>query len=362
MTFAQARAGVAFSVTSFLPVPLLLAAAVWGGVWAWLALVFLSLFAVVMDELIGAVDVPGSEFPAADHLLVALGLAHFAVLGAVVWRLGQGIGLAEGIALYLGAGLFFGQISNANAHELIHRNTRWLRRLGTWVLISLMFGHHASAHPLVHHVHVATRRDPNTARRGEGYYRFLLRAWVGSFRAGYAAEAERCARVGRGTPYRTYVAGAVGALALAGVIGGLTGLLGFVGLCLFAQAQLLISDYVQHYGLERRVIAGRLEPVGPRHSWNAPHVFTSHMMLNAPRHSSHHARPDLRYDALDLPTDGSVPMLPYSLPVMSCLALVPPVWRRVMDARAAAWRAQEPERVPFAPYRRPGRVPRPPWL
>ena len=33
------------------------------------------------------------------------------------------------------------------------------------------------------------------------------------------------------------------------------------------------------------------------------------------------------------------PPLPYSLPAMSVLALIPPLWRRVMDPQVALWQA-----------------------
>jgi alkane 1-monooxygenase len=76
--------------------------------------------------------------------------------------------------------------------------------------------------------------------------------------------------------------------------------------------------------------------VGPQHSWNAPAWYSSAMMLNAPRHSDHHMRPSRAFPALKL-TPGTMPMLPRSLPVMAVLALVPPLWRRVMDRRVARW-------------------------
>ncbi|MEL7117493.1 MAG: fatty acid desaturase, partial [Pseudomonadota bacterium] len=179
-----------FSASSVLPVPLLLAAVAFGGVWPWLALIYLTLFAFALDTLIGQMEVE-SEFPAAEGLSVALACLHFVVLGAVVWRFGQGVATAEAVGLFLATGLYIGQIGNSNAHELIHRGRRSLFGLGKAVYISLLFGHHVSAHPLVHHRHVATPRDPNTARLGEGYYRFLIRAWTGSFRAGFKAERAR---------------------------------------------------------------------------------------------------------------------------------------------------------------------------
>ena len=129
------------------------------------------------------------------------------------------------------------------------------------------------------------------------------------------------------------------ALLVAIGLGGLTSAILYFFLCVFAQSQLMISDYVQHYGLQRQSHDGRPEPVSDRHSWNAPHRFTSHMMLNAPRHSAHHAHPDRRFVALTLPDPDRAPMLPYSLPAMSVIALAPPLWRRVMHPRLANWRA-----------------------
>ena len=332
------RPSVAFTMTSFAPVPLLLGAAFGAEIWAWVALIYLTVFAFLLDELIGAVADPEKEFPAADYLSIVLGIAHFVVLGCVIWRFGLGITASHGIALFLAAGLFMGQIGNANAHELIHKTQRGLHRLGKWVYISLLFGHHTSAHALVHHRYVASLQDPNTARFGESYYRFILRAWKGSFYAGLAAESAR--HDGRKHPYVEYTFGALMTLIAAFSIGGWSGGLIFLGLAVFAQMQLLMSDYVQHYGLTRASVGDRLEPVGPQHSWNAPHVFSSHMLLNAPRHSAHHTKPSTGFNALDLPDPGDAPMLPYSLPAMSVIALVPPLWRHVIDPRLAYWQTR----------------------
>ena len=65
----------------------------------------------------------------------------------------------------------------------------------------------------------------------------------------------------------------------------------WAALGLHAQVQILLSDYVQHYGLRRAEVQGRPVPVAAGHSWNAPHWFSSAFMLNAPRHSDHHAHP-----------------------------------------------------------------------
>lgn len=330
-----------FASATLLPLPLIGLAAVWGGLCVVLALGYLTVFTACLDKLVKRATPAqeAREFPAADGLSVLLALGHFGMLAGVVLALtGDSLTGVEKLGLFAAAGLFFGQVSNSNAHELIHRPGRGLHHLGMWVYISLLFGHHTSAHPLVHHRLVATRADPSSARLGESLYRFAYRAWVGSFRAGFRVETDRLAQVGRPWwrhPYLIYIGGAVLMISFAGWIGGVRGQLAYLGLCGFAQFQLMMSDYVQHYGLSRAIAPqGKPEPVNTAHSWNAPHLMSSALMLNAPRHSDHHARPAQPFPALTLP-DGA-PMLPRSLPVMACVALYPRAWRRVMDPRVAA--------------------------
>lgn len=339
-----------FALATLAPLPLLALAALQGGAWAALALLYLTGFTFTLDQLMPVIApnaAEGAEFPAADPLSATLALAHFAALPLGVWAVSGGSGLAPAAraACFLAFGLFFGQVSNANAHELIHRPGRVLFNQGKWVYVSLLFGHHTSAHPRVHHRHVATPGDPNSARAGESFYRFAPRAWSGSFRAGRAAETALLKAKGRPAwqhPYVSYIAGGLAiALAMASAFGP-AGLLAYLALAAYAQTQLLLSDYVQHYGLQRRRRAdGRFEPVAAHHSWNAPHWFSGYLMLNAPRHSDHHAHPARPYPALRLPPRPEAPTLPYSLPAMATLALLPRAWRRVMDPRAARWADRE---------------------
>jgi len=133
-------------------------------------------------------------------------------------------------------------------------------------------------------------------------------------------------------------------LILGAAIGGPFGALIWLLLAAHAQMQQLLGDYVQHYGLTRaRLPDGRYEPVGPRHSWNTPHWFSSALMLNAPRHSDHHAHPARPYPALRLTEDA--PLLPWPLPVACALAMAPRLWHRLMKRHLRRWAAttgQEP--------------------
>lgn len=333
-----ARAMRVFTIATLLPVVLLIIG-ITGGVLAALALLGVTLVVWFLDRFIArtAPHVPGAEeFPAADGLLVLLALVQLVLLPGMVWVIAQGWWLSgwAALALFLGASLWVGQVANPAAHELIHRRDPFLHGLGVAVYAVIGYGHHASAHRLVHHRFVATPDDPNSARRGEHFWDFLLRAWPGEFVAGYEMESMLRQRIRRERvhPYVWYLGGTVLTAAAILAVAGVTGFLVWLGICVHAQVQMLLSDYVQHYGLERaRREDGRLEPAGPRHSWDAPHWASSAMMLNAPRHADHHAHPGRGFPALNLPDDGL--RLPYSLPFMAVLALIPPVWFRVMNRR-----------------------------
>lgn len=334
-----------FFLATLAPFALIVLAVGLNGVWPWLALGYMTILTALLDRMTGKIENadPGAEFPLANPLLVLLGLLHFALMALAVRALAGDMGLSRTglIVTGIACGLVFGQISHPVAHELIHRQSRMQRLLGRLIYTSLLTGHHASAHLRVHHSHVGSDGDPNSAPIGMGFYRFALRAAPGSFRAGWAAENRlRASATGpRGMhPYQLYVGGGLAVALASALIGGAAGLLACVALCLHAQMQILLSDYVQHYGLRRKPRAdGRLEPVGPQHSWNAPHRFSSALTLNAPRHSDHHVTPSRPYPALQL-DPAQMPLLPRSLPVMAALALIPPAWRRVMDPRCARWR------------------------
>lgn len=329
-----------FAVVALAPAGLL-----WLGllspVWLGLALVYMSVLVVTMDQIVVLfrADAPeGTEFPGSDALLVAIGVVQLMAMPVAVLVLTGSLGWGWKLAGFIALGFWLGQVAVPAAHELIHRPSRGLFRLGALMYITILFGHHSSAHRLVHHRHAATAEDPNSARLGEGYYRFALRAWAGSFLRGLQVENARY--VGRHGlhPYVYYCGGALAVLAVAYGLAGWSGVLVWIGLSAHATSQLLLSDYVQHYGLQRQITpSGKPEPMGLEHSWNAPFWFSSALMLNAPRHSDHHAHPDRPYPALRMPSGDVAPRLPWPLPVACMIALSPSIWKRAMRAPLRHW-------------------------
>ncbi len=349
-----------FATATLIPVVLIALAVLMGGVWVWLALLYLTVFVLLLDHLgaAAAAQAPQeAEFPASAWLLTTLGGLHFVLLGLLLWSaLPQaGLDLGDRIGVAVATGLVWGQISHPVAHELIHARQARAQGLGRLIYTSLLAGHHASAHLRLHHVHVGTPQDPNTPRRGEGFYRYGLRASRAAFLGGLRAESRWHRGPWWAHPYALYLGGGLGLMLLALILAGPGGALTFLAVALHAQVQMLMSDYVQHYGLERRIRPdGTPEPVGPQHAWNAPHLGSSALMLNATRHSHHHMDPRIPFPALDLDAQR-MPMLPHPLPMMAAMALCPPLWRQVMDPLCAYWRHRDGEDSRAMPRKTPAR-------
>ena len=108
----------------------------------------------------------------------------------------------------------------------------------------------------------------------------------------------------------------------------------FLAASVVAVVELEIINYVEHYGLQRLQLPdGRFEPVTPAHSWNANTGVVNAFLFNLQRHADHHAHAGRDY--LHLRSLPQAPTLPLGYGAMVLVALLPPLWRRLMDARLA---------------------------
>ena len=89
-------------------------------------------------------------------------------------------------------------------------------------------------------------------------------------------------------------------------------------------------NYIEHYGLQRKQLKPKVyEAVSPKHSWNSNHIFGRLMLFELSRHSDHHYRSSRKYQVLRSLEHS--PQMPAGYPAMMLLALVPPLWFRVMN-------------------------------
>ncbi len=230
-----------------------------------------------------------------------------------------------------------GGIAISAAHELGHRRAGLERRLSKLALAQSGYGHFFVEHNRGHHARVATPEDPASSQLGEALYPFILRSVTGGARSAWRLERARFARLGA-TPWnlRNDVLNAWALTVVLFVVlvvwfGGAV-LPWLVGQAVVGVCMLEAVNYLEHYGLRRQKLAdGRYERVRPAHSWNSNTIVANVCLFHLQRHSDHHAHPLRRYQTLRH-TDEA-PQLPSGYATMLLIAMVPPLWRRVMDRR-----------------------------
>lgn len=264
---------------------------------------------------------------------------------------------AERAGLFFGVGVITGTVGINYSHELMHQSNKAERWLADLLLAMVLYSHFRSEHLLVHHRYVGTPKDPVTARYNEGFHRFYPRVLRQSLVSSFRAEAQMLARrdlstLHRSNPFWRYWALQAGFLTLAFALGGLSGLALFGVQAGTAIWQLELVNYIEHYGLTRKHLGhGKYEHVLPRHSWNADHRASNWLLINLQRHSDHHFKPDRRFPVLQTYAPTDAPQLPFGYPVMTMAAMIPPLWRRIMNPRVRAWRRQNyPEIKEWRPY------------
>jgi alkane 1-monooxygenase len=257
------------------------------------------------------------------------------VFACWMWSHGN-LSTVESVGLALTVAMVSGVAINT-AHELGHKRASLERWLSKVALAQSGYGHFFIEHNRGHHVRVATPEDPASSRLGESFYRFLPRTVSGSLGSAWELERVRLRRVGTSVlSPRNDILSAWGMTVV--LYGALIAVFGLVVLpYLLIQAVggfslLEVVNYLEHYGLLRqRREDGRYERTRPEHSWNSNSTASNVLLYHLQRHSDHHANPIRRYQALRHVDDA--PQLPTGYAGMIVLALLPPIWRRVMDHR-----------------------------
>ena len=262
------------------------------------------------------------------------------LLACWLWTSG-GLSTVEALGLALTVGTVAGIAINT-AHELGHKRARLERWLSKVALAQTGYGHFFIEHNRGHHVRVATPEDPASSRLGESFYRFWPRTVAGSLWSSFELEAERLRRQGCSSlSIRNDILQAW-AMTLA-LFGGLVAVFGVAILpwllvqAVFGFSLLEVVNYLEHYGLlrgKRDDGTGRYERTRPEHSWNSDNVSSNVLLYHLQRHSDHHAHPTRRFQALR--HFNEAPELPSGYATMILLAVIPPLWRRVMDPRVVA--------------------------
>ncbi len=240
------------------------------------------------------------------------------------------------IGRLLSMGILCGVFGINVGHELGHRtNNRFAQFLGELLLMTSLETHFLPYHNSGHHFNVATPKDPATARKNEWLFAFWFRSQIGSYIQAWQLEKKRLTIQKKiifslnnrmlvytffqiillFTIYYFYDFQVLGYFLIVSIIGILL---------------LETVNYIEHYGLLRKKKkSGRYEVVTRKHSWNSDHVIGRILLFELSRHSDHHYRANKPYQLLD--SYGDSPQMKTGYPGMMLLALVPPLWFKIMN-------------------------------
>jgi len=237
----------------------------------------------------------------------------------------------------LSVGTVTGGIGITVAHELIHKNNRYERVFGGLLLSLVSYATFKVEHVRGHHMWVATAVDASSSKLNQSLYNFLKQALSRNFINGWRLERARLEKKNisalswQNELLRWYSLTIVFALTLT-VAWGWQALVFFLLQSLVAILLLEIVNYIEHYGLTRnKSISGDYVHLTEMHSWNSNYLLSNLILFQLQRHSDHHLMAKRRYQAL-LHRENS-PQLPGGYPSMILLALIPPLWFRIINPR-----------------------------
>lgn len=317
-----------------------------GGTWTYGAMIFAFGFVPVVEPFLPnstynhpeLVKTNLSKKQLFDWLLYLNVPIVFFIIGYFVYTLNtSGLSTYEYIGNILSVGTVIGACGINVAHELGHRNQKGEQLLAKLLLLPALYMHFFIEHNRGHHKHVATDKDPASARRNEHLYAFWFRSVVWSYRSAWRLETERLRKAnqsfwsGHNEMLVFQFAQAVFLLVIYLTTDG-WGFLAIVSSGVFGFLLLETINYIEHYGLRRQLLeSGRYERVRPIHSWNSNFELGRIVLYELTRHSDHHFIANKKYQLLD--HHEHAPQLPLGYPASMLLSLFPPAWFYLMNRR-----------------------------
>ncbi len=249
-------------------------------------------------------------------------ITHFILLflgGYLVMMKGSTI---DSLMIAITIGLYTGGLGITVGHELCHKKETLPRFIADILLASVCYQHFAVEHVRGHHLNVSTPEDPASARKNENVYFFLVRTICGSFLHALKIDAKDVIKGLFISSIFIFISAFISKDVL----------MYFLIQSVVAILLLELVNYVEHYGLSRNQLSnGRYEKVLPIHSWNSSHRFSNYLLFNLQRHSDHHALAHIPY--VNLKHHDNAPQLPSGYPGMILLALIPPLWFKIMNPK-----------------------------
>jgi alkane 1-monooxygenase len=232
-------------------------------------------------------------------------------------------------------GMMCGIIGINVGHELGHRSNPAEQLLAKIVLLSSLYMHFFIEHNRGHHKRVGTPDDPASARFNESLYAFWFRSVIFSYRSAWELENHRLKKSGQ--PILSLKNQMLQFhLIQAGLLLVIWSTLGMRSLLFFLMASLIgillleAVNYIEHYGLARHQRHdGSYGRTLHCHSWNSDHILGRVLLFELSRHSDHHYKASKKYPLLEHIDES--PQMPAGYPGMIILALIPPLFFKVIN-------------------------------
>lgn len=269
----------------------------------------------------------------------------YLLIGYYLFTVAEGGLLAfEVLGMTLSTGLIVGTIGINVAHEIGHRPNPFDQAFSKILLMSALYMHFNIEHNRGHHKNIGTDNDPASARFNEWVYAFWFRSVVGGYFHAWKLESDRLLRERKPVlswqnEMLRFQVFQVLYLTAIGWAFGWEVVLYAIAIALFGILMLECVNYIEHYGLRRKKSpSGKYEPVSPRHSWNSDHEVGRIFLYELTRHSDHHFKATRKYQVLRHFEES--PQLPFGYPTSIIIALIPPLWFRIMNPRVKQWELQ----------------------
>ncbi|MCB0284636.1 MAG: alkane 1-monooxygenase [Calditrichaeota bacterium] len=254
------------------------------------------------------------------------------------------LSLEEFVGLVLSVGIMNGVIGFTLAHEFIHRKETAEKISGEILLLLNNYLHYKIEHINGHHVYACTYKDPHTALVNESFYHFLPRTVKSTFFNAWEIESKKLIRE-RHLPWSIHnriVCSLFIQFLVLTVIFILFGWLAILFLLLQSAVAIFllhITNYLQHYGLLReKKMRDRYEKFDAHHAWASYEGKDNLNLFQLGNHADHHMHPGRSYEKLLPHTDS--PQMPTGYSGMIILALIPPIWFRIMNKRISTFITQ----------------------
>jgi len=240
-------------------------------------------------------------------------------------------------------GLLCGIFGINVGHELGHRVKAHERLLAKCLLLTSIYMHFYIEHNRGHHKHVGTPADPNTAPFNQSLYAFWFRSisgvYANAWRIATAEQRKHGSKWFQNEMFRYQLIELCFCIMI-GFVFGWQALLFFLLAAAVGILLLETVNYIEHYGLARKQVGnGKFERALPEHSWNSSHIIGRLMLFELSRHSDHHYLASRKYQVLR--HHENAPQLPTGYPGSMILAMIPPLWFRIMNRRIRKYRQSD---------------------